>query len=298
MFVVSLYVVVLVLLNVNINVVWAQNYPNCFKVNVDCFSGSFSCGGTVYIGAADSCYCCINGATLPPFPSPVPIISRKPVKSSSFSSSSSSSGSCFAGTETVQLVSGDVKSIETVKMGDEILVSSLDGKKFSYSPVIAIPHGRNSESTIFTTLNIQSGRQLKLTNNHLLLGGTCGNALKLVQADKLKANDCVRTTKGEEIVTATSTAPGRGIYTVVTKLDALLVVNGVIASSFASNHLVANSFYNIHRILYNLTPSLVKSNFAMSTIEAFGDLVFIIFKIFYLLSILYLLDFYNKIIIL
>ena len=59
---------------------------------------------------------------------------------------SSSSSSCFARTEMVQLSSGIVKPMKTVVIGDEILITSLDGKTLSYSPVIAIPHGTNQQN--------------------------------------------------------------------------------------------------------------------------------------------------------
>ena len=75
------------------------------------------------------------------------------------------------------------------------------------------------------------------------------------------------------LVTVISTASDRGIYTVVTEADTLLVVNGIIASPFATNHHLANSLYNIYRWMNKLTPSLVQSNFVMSIINVFGDIV-------------------------
>ena len=187
--------------------------------------------------------------------------------------SSSSSKGCFSGSETIRLLSGEIKHIEKVNLGDEILVSSLDGKMVSYSPVIAIPHGVNRETALFTSLITESGRQLKLTNDHILLGGKCESVLVLVRADELKVKDCVQTTSGEEVVTATSIATGHGLYTVVTEKDGLLVVNGVMASPFATNHLITNAFYNI----YKFAPSMVPTTFAMSVVTAFGDIVLSIF---------------------
>ena len=130
---------------------------------------------------------------------------------------------------------------------------------------------------MFTSLITASGRHLKLTADHLLLGGECGKPLNLIRADQIIIGSCVQTTSGEESIITISVAAGRGIYTVVTKADGLLVVNGVMASPFASNHLVANSFYNIHRMVSNLIPLLSRSDFAMSTIKAFGDIVLSVF---------------------
>jgi hypothetical protein len=58
-----------------------------------------------------------------------------------------------------------------------------------------------------------------------------------------------------EKVSAVETVRGQGLYTIVTK-DEYLVVNGIIASPFAYNHMVANLFYNIHRFVYAFVPTL------------------------------------------
>jgi hypothetical protein len=96
---------------------------------------------------------------------------------------------------------------------------------------------------------------------------------KKKKKNSLKTGNCVQTTIGEEIISALSTTPGRGVYTVVTKSDGLLVINGVMASPFASNHVMANSFYSIHRMLHLFAPLLAKTSFSMSVIESFGDIV-------------------------
>ena len=191
--------------------------------------------------------------------------------------SSSSSSGCFSGSETVQLTSGETKLMKSVKMGDEILVSTLDGMEVSYSPVIAIPHGFNRVTALFIVLATNSGRQLKLTHDHLLLGGKCGTSFGLIRADMLNVSDCVKSLSGEEVIISTKSAPGQGVYTAVTKKNALLVVNGIMASPFATNHLVATSFYNIHRFVYKLAPNWAQTTFAMSVVKEFGDIVLSLF---------------------
>lgn len=37
------------------------------------------------------------------------------------------------------------------------------------------------------------------------------------------------------------------------------MVNGIIASPFGGNHMVANLFYNIHRFVYALSPLMLTS---------------------------------------
>jgi hypothetical protein len=41
--------------------------------------------------------------------------------------------------------------------------------------------------------------------------------------------------------------------------EQLIVVNGVLASPFAVNHLAANYFYDIYRAIYRRAPALMKS---------------------------------------
>ena len=133
---------------------------------------------------------------------------------------------------------------------------------------------------MFTLFVTESGRQLKVTADHLLLGGSCGLlSYVLLPADQLRINDCLYTITGEEVIQTISPIQDRGIYTVVTQSEGLLVVNGVIASSFANNHMVANSFYNIYRTLYRLVPSWSQISFMMTSIEEFGDIVLKVLKL-------------------
>ena len=255
-------VLILILLNVTFQIVHSQ-------CNVCSGGGNVCFVGTLYLVDSD-CYCCSNGAQ-PPTRSPS--YTKPPVSSPPVFKTTSASGGCFAGTETVQLASGESKPMQAVVIGDEILVYALNGKSVSYSPVIAIPHGRNSETANFVTVITESGLQLKLTSDHILFGGKCGLSHNLIRADEIKINDCVKTVDGEEAIATVTAAPGQGIYTVVTKLDGLLVVNGIVASPFASNHLVANTFYNIYRALHKVCPSLMQTNFVTVVTKAFGEIV-------------------------
>ena len=65
------------------------------------------------------------------------------------------------------------------------------------------------------------------------------------------------TVTGEERVTSVENVSGEGVYTVVTNGE-FVVVNGIIASSFGANHMMANLYYNVHRIIYAAAPSLLK----------------------------------------
>ena len=78
--------------------------------------------------------------------------------------------------------------------------------------------------------------------------------------------DCIMTVSGEERVAAVGVVSGQGLYTFVTK-EEYVVVNGIIASPFAVNHVMANLFYNMHRFVHALVPSALKLPFLHSSNE-------------------------------
>ena len=187
-------------------------------------------------------------------------------------SSTASSSSCFAGSETVMLASGNVKTLSTVQVGDAVAVASMDGAFAGYSPVIAVPHAANTIKATFAQIVTVSGRDIKMTPDHLVMGGACNGVPSLVQAGSLKAGECVQTVSGVEVIASVKSVVSQGIYTIVTKHDGLLIVNGIVASPFAVNHLVANSFYNILRLVYSVFPFMSRSPLLARSMEVFGDL--------------------------
>jgi hypothetical protein len=80
------------------------------------------------------------------------------------------------------------------------------------------------------------------------------------------------TVSGEEKVSMVEKVQGEGVYAVVTN-EEFVVVNGIIASPFGANHMMANMYYNIHRFLYSLRPALLASNLLHSTNEGLGIMV-------------------------
>jgi hypothetical protein len=185
-------------------------------------------------------------------------------------SMSSYASSCFAGSESVSLESGDIKAISDVKVGDSVLVADASGKTL-YSEVIYVPHGTNMENSEFVHINTEN-KDLKMTKNHILPSGTCGSTLPLVYASKVSVGDCVQTVSGQEIVTSIKIVKGEGVYTIVTN-EEYIVVNGIIASSFGANHMMANLFYNIHRFLYAISPSLLSSSIMHTANERLGMMI-------------------------
>ena len=182
-----------------------------------------------------------------------------------------SASSCFAGMETVSLESGETKMISEVQVGDRVLSASAGGK-ISFSDVVFVPHGANKESALFVHITTESGRDVRMTRNHILPSGVCGNPLLLSYASKVSVNDCILTVTGEEKVKSVQYVRGEGVYTVVTT-EEYIVVNGIVASPFGANHLMANLFYNIHRFVYALNPALLMSSAVQTVNEGLGMII-------------------------
>jgi Hint module len=126
-----------------------------------------------------------------------------------------------------------------------------------FSEVAFVPHEANTDSALFTHITTKQGRDIKMTHSHILPAGVCGSSLPLpnVYASSVAIGDCIMTVSGMEEVSAMEIVQGQGLYTIVT-MEEYVVVNGIIASPFAYNHMVANLHYNIHRLIYAFFPNL------------------------------------------
>ncbi len=182
---------------------------------------------------------------------------------SSTSDGGGGSGGCFSSTDTVTLLDGTKALISELNIGDRVL--SWSGSEFTYSDVVFLPHAKNDIETEFAQVTFKTyNRVIKMTIEHLIPAGECSkNAVnaedsefKLVTAGKLIPGLCVRTMAGLEEIAAVERVLDRGIYTLVTN-DELVVVNGIVVSPFSTNHYVANKFYHIHRVLYALFPAVL-----------------------------------------
>lgn len=178
--------------------------------------------------------------------------------------------SCFAGTEVVSLEQGSFLPISEVKIGDRILSGNAFGLT-RFATVISVPHGINHIQVIFLQLQLANGLDIKLTAEHLLLGGACDAPLTLVTAASLSVGDCVSGELGNIEISATREVPGKGLYTVVTE-EELIVVSGVMASPFAVNHAMPHAFYHLHRVLYWIAPAVVKSAAFIEAHRVFSSL--------------------------
>jgi Hint module len=170
-------------------------------------------------------------------------------------------------------LSGEMVAISQVKVGDQVLAADATGRTF-YSEVVFLPHGTNNEKAEFTHISTAAGSSVKMTPSHIIPAGSCGSSasLPLVYASKVRVGDCIMTVSGEEAVSAVESVQGEGLYTIVTKAE-YLVVNGIIASPFGANHMMANMYYNIHRFLYTATPECLKAAWLLSANEVSADIL-------------------------
>ena len=167
------------------------------------------------------------------------------------SNAANTNNACFAGSELVTLESGD-KQMSEVQIGDRILTVNAKGEQV-FSDVVYLPHGANEERTTFTVVTTESGRDLKMTANHILPAGACAtpSALSVIAASQVKLGDCVQTVSGREQVVSIKQVEGKGIYTVIA-MEELIVVNGIVATPFGGvNPTLANIYYNMHRVAYS-----------------------------------------------
>jgi len=179
---------------------------------------------------------------------------------------------CFAGSETVALESGELKSVAEVRVGDRVLAADMQGKML-FADVVAVPHATNSDRALFVHLATASGRDLRLTPAHLLLAGRCGESLSLVPASSVSAGMCAQTVDGQEEVVAAELLEGRGVYSLVTS-EALVVVSGFVASPFAVNHAAASAFYAFHRLAFRMgVGALLHTPLLRRAMGAFGNVV-------------------------
>ena len=173
---------------------------------------------------------------------------------------------CFAGTEMLQLENGNMKAIQDAVIGDRVQVVSFDDK-LSFAEIVALPHGKNTKEASFIELST-SGSSLKATPAHLVMAGSCDEEMNLIRAEDVSIGDCLATVDGPMKVISSRMTKENGVYTVITShSDGMIVVNGFKASSFAINHTMVNTFYTIHRVLYNMFPSVIQK------LTSFGNIL-------------------------
>ena len=136
--------------------------------------------------------------------------------------SSSSSSKCFPANATVQLKSGDIKTMAELRVGDDVLAAP-----GVYSKVYMFSHRLAETKSAFVTLMTDAGAELQLTQDHYLyVNGALATAGTVRVGDVLTLASGARTT-----VTAVNTMWAAGLYNPHT-LHGDIVVNGVATSTY------------------------------------------------------------------
>jgi len=207
------------------------NYPVCCGVNICLAKGYVCCSNGVNF--------CKSGCTC------------------SFDSKSCSckkKKSCFSGDSLLTLKNGESIPMSKATVGQEILSYSYEKGAFLYSPIVWLPHAENTDGSDFVKIDTKSGLSLTLTKDHLVPSGSCDanpSSYSLKRADHVKPNECMYSMAGATVVTSTTCTRGHGLYTVVT-LEQYIVVDGLVASPFAINHYLPDTFYSLHRLAFKI----------------------------------------------
>lgn len=140
---------------------------------------------------------------------------------------------CFPSRATVQLKNGQRITMEKLNVGDEVKTLDSNGGT-KYSEVIAFLHRVPTEPSLFLRFDLQGGRQVMLTSEHLIytvdrdgLSRSAVFARHVAVGDKL-------VTSGDMVTSVLNIAivEGVGLYAPLTT-EGTLLVDGALASCYA-----------------------------------------------------------------
>jgi hypothetical protein len=116
-----------------------------------------------------------------------------------------------------------------------------------------------------------------VTSQHMLVAYDLIACANILDTDKIvylysavSVGDCIMTVSGREKVAAVEIMSGEGVYTLVTN-EEFIVVNGIITSPFGGNHMIANLYYNVHRLIYMSYPALLQHSWLHQANEVMHD---------------------------
>lgn len=126
---------------------------------------------------------------------------------------------------------------------------------------------------------------VKMTPNHLLpVSSNCENgaSFSMGMAKDVVPGNCVRTVDGISQIVSVRRLNGYGVYTAVAQHPhGQIVVNGIVASSFAVSHSIVNSYYHIHRAMTAVFPKWVLESPKIAAGNSFiGDVALSFLSIF------------------
>ena len=255
----------------SVSVTGAQTLSNFVQTSLTSANAQYQIINTVSASNQGFYLTAVNDATVAtssPTAAPSLAPSAIPTVAPTIAPTVSVKASCFAGSESVTMKNGETKLISDVQVGDIVLAADASGNTV-FSPVVFVPHGANANTAKFIQISTADGRDVKMTLNHVIPAGFCGSVLPLVYASAVTVGECITTVTGQEVVSSVAVVEGKGVYTIVTK-EEFIVVNGIIASPFGANHMMANLYYNMHRLAFSLVPSLLASALLRAVNEGMG----------------------------
>jgi len=207
-----------------------------FTFGVDDTTGNTNGRNLLFAGRSSLSPC--NPSSQPTL-APVPSPTKEPTTSGT-NGGGGGGRTCFSSDDKVTLESGKMIPFRSLQIGDSILSANRDGD-ISYSNVVFLPHGENDQRATFVEIKTKKMKKsLKMTRAHLI--PLCSGSLSI--AANLKVGSCIRTIDGDDEIMSTNSIKMNGVYTAVTENE-FLVVNGIIASPFASSGALVHAFFNI-----------------------------------------------------
>ncbi|XP_071848064.1 uncharacterized protein [Apostichopus japonicus] len=142
-------------------------------------------------------------------------------------------GECFAGSTEVRIKERGIAKISNVRVDDEILVFDENGQLF-YDKVYLISHARKDENITYVRLQTSSGKDLRISQGHLLPVGSLGS--NVAAKDASLGNVIFTLQDGvmmPDKVTSVTYELCRGAYCPMT-IYGTIVVNDVAASCYTT----------------------------------------------------------------
>lgn len=205
------------------------------------------------------------------------------------SGSSDDAALCFHSASTVELEGGEMVVMSALRVGDRVLTVTDLGERV-FADVVFLPHSENAQAAEFVTVQTTGGKTVRMTREHLIPSGSCASVSEhtLMSAATVQTGMCVQTVEGLEEVVSVSSSSDRGIATVVTSEGAgMVVVDGVVASSFGAHHGAPNAYYHVHRSLFRVLKAagvsvsgVLGHELAVKANLAIGDVAYSVGRVF------------------
>ncbi|CAF1119041.1 unnamed protein product [Adineta steineri] len=173
---------------------------------------------------------------------------------------------CFYGKDKVQLINGETRSIESLRMGDPVWSISRDGNSLVEDEVIMMMHNEPNISTLFYTFKTIDGHEVSLTDRHNIpIFDQQDNKIK-IKRSSLVTREHYLIMLNRKIKIANITLNNRiGYYSPLT-LTGYLLVNNISISVFSDSYQVSSDtvqfvFLPI-RLYYRLTRWIYGNNYS------------------------------------